>query len=121
MKQKQLKRSDHLVPHTESSLMQLNRYIGRADMLLGIGLNAARQDPPISHLFPEELGVINKQRSGNCEPTKQELAQTFEFWIISNWLRDLLKNFSIFLDHLYNEIYCIAQFWRAFSRQTKKA
>ena len=84
----------------------LRKGIRRADVFMGIGLNAAAHDPPISHLLaPEGLHNIRLVKEELTDPEKAHVAAEFGKWVRTNGLRELIETFSIFLHRLYMPVF----------------
>ena len=65
----------------------LRKGIRRADVFMGIGLNAAAHDPPISHLLaPEGLHNIRLVKEELTDPEKAHVAAEFGKWVRTNGL-----------------------------------
>lgn len=86
----------------------LRKGIRRADVFMGIGLNAAANDPPISHLLaPEGLHNIRLVKEELTDEEKAHVAAEFGKWVCTNGLRELIETFSIFLHRLYIPLFVI--------------
>ena len=77
-----------------------NRGVRRASIFMGIGTNAVRMAPPISHVLdgraqyrfvPDEVP----------DETRQHFGEEFQGWIISNGLRELIDTYSLFLTECF--------------------
>lgn len=80
----------------------LRRGVWRADIFMGIGLNAAEQDPPPSHILAPETGfAIHLVKQNLTKPETAHVATEFGKWVRANGLRELLETFSSFMHKLY--------------------
>lgn len=80
----------------------LRKGVRRADVFMGIGLNAAAYDPPISHILaPEGLHDIRLVKEELTDEEKAHVASEFGKWVRTNGLRELIETYSIFLHRLY--------------------
>lgn len=83
-------------------LETLRRGIRRADVFMGMGLNAAEQHPPPSHILAPEVGhTIQLVKQNLTGHEKTHVAAEFGKWVIANGLRELLETFSIFMHQIY--------------------
>lgn len=87
-------------------LETLNRGIRRADVFLGVGVNAAEHTPPISHVL-ETQGLHNIQfvPTALSDQEKSHIAEEFGIWIRANGMRDLLETFSVFMLEIYTAVF----------------
>lgn len=86
----------------------LRKGVRRADVFLGVGLNAASHDPRLSHLLvPDNFMHIHLVKQQLTDEEKVHVADEFDKWIRANGLRDLIETFSIFLHRLYVPLYQI--------------
>lgn len=86
----------------------LRKGVRRADVFLGVGLNAATHQPPISHVLPSEGGLqiqLTKEELNAAE--KEHVSHEFGKWIVANGLRELLDTFSNFMSRLYIFLYLL--------------
>ena len=84
----------------------LRNGVRRADVFMGIGLNAAEANPPISHMLsPDNLHHIRLVKSDLTPQEKSHVASEFGKWIRANGLRELVETLSLFLDKLYVSIF----------------
>ncbi|MDI1343392.1 MAG: hypothetical protein PSV22_04720, partial [Pseudolabrys sp.] len=84
--------------------------VRRADVFMGVGLNASEQDPSISHvLFRDQDNVpqIRLVKEELNDDEKKHVAKEFGKWVRANGLRELLETFSIFMLELYRIIFLI--------------
>lgn len=82
--------------------------VRRADVFMGIGLNAASHDPPISHvLAPDGHHHINLVKEQLGPDEQAHVAAEFGKWVRSNGLRELIETFSIYLDRLYVPLFIL--------------
>jgi len=82
--------------------------VRRADVFMGIGLNAAEADPAISHvLSPDNLHHINLVKTDLTAEEKAHVASEFGKWVRANGLRELIETVSLFLDKLYLPLFAI--------------
>lgn len=87
-------------------LETLQRGIHRADIFMGIGMNAAEQQPPISHvLAPDGRFHIELVKQNLSEDERAHVAVEFGKWVTSNGLRELIETFSIFLHQIYTALH----------------
>jgi len=88
----------------------LAKGVRRADLFMGIGLNASTHQPPISHNLIAESGIqIQLTKDVLSENEIMHVNEEFGKWIISNGLRELLETFSIFLNGVYYVIYILSK------------
>jgi hypothetical protein len=86
----------------------LRNGVRRADVFMGIGLNAAEADPAISHvLSPDNLHHINLVKTDLTAEEKTHVASEFGKWVRANGLRELIETVSLFLDKLYLPLFAI--------------
>ncbi len=84
--------------------------VRRADVFMGIGVNASVVDPPISHvLSPGGMHHINLVKTDLTMEEKTHVADEFGKWIRANGLRELTETFSLFLDQLYQPLFIMQQ------------
>ncbi|MEQ8393494.1 MAG: hypothetical protein RIB30_21100 [Thalassospira sp.] len=87
----------------------LRNGITRADLFMGIGLNASTHQPAISHNLTNNSGIhIQFTKETLTDDETKHVNEEFGKWIISNGLRELLETFSIFLLNLYIAVYLLA-------------
>lgn len=80
----------------------LRKGIRRADVFMGIGLNAATHDPPVSHILaPEGPHHIRLVKEELTDEERAHVAAEFGKWVRTNGMRELIETFSIFLHRLY--------------------
>lgn len=83
-------------------LEALRRGVRRADVFMGVGLNAAELQPPVSHILaPEKMFVIHLVKQELSDKEKAHVAEGFGKWVKANGLRELLESFSVYLHALY--------------------
>lgn len=83
-------------------LETLRRGVRRADVVMGIGLNAASHDPPISHILaPEKPLVIHLVKEQLSGQEKAHVSAEFAKWVKASGLRELMETFSVYLLQLY--------------------
>jgi len=88
----------------------LRKGVRRADIFMGIGLNASAHDPAISHVLAAEgFHHINLVKEELSAEEKAHVALEFGKWVRSNGLRELIETFSIFCDHLYAALFIMQQ------------
>lgn len=86
----------------------LRNGIRRADVFMGIGLNAAEADPALSHvLSPDNLHHINLVKTNLTLEEKAHVAAEFGKWVRANGLRELIETVSLFLDKLYEPLFIV--------------
>lgn len=86
----------------------LRNGVRRADVFMGIGLNAAEADPAISHvLSPDNLHHINLVKTDLTAEEKTHVASQFGKWVRANGLRELIETVSLFLDKLYLPLFAM--------------
>lgn len=86
----------------------LQNGVRRADVFMGIGLNAAEVEPAISHvLSPDSLHQINLVKAELTAEEKTHVASEFGKWVRANGLRELIETVSLFLDKLYVPLFAI--------------
>lgn len=84
----------------------LRNGVRRADVFMGIGLNAAEAQPTISHVLShQELHQINLVKAELTAEEKTHVASEFGKWICANGLRELIETVSLFLDKLYPPLF----------------
>jgi len=89
-------------------LETLRRGVRRADVFMGVGLNSAEHNPPISHILaPTSQYHIQLVKEHLSDKEKVHVAHEFGKWITTNGLRELLETFSIFLFEIYSAAYLI--------------
>lgn len=76
------------------------RGVRRATVFMGIGTNAARNDPPISHVLDDKAQFVVVPPEISAESQRAFLSE-FENWIIASGFRELIETFSVFLLELY--------------------
>jgi hypothetical protein len=79
----------------------LRKGVRRADVFMGIGLNAATHDPPVSHILAPEGLHIRLVKEDLTDVEKAHVAAEFGKWVCTNGLRELIETFSIFLHRVY--------------------
>lgn len=91
-------------------LETLRRGVRRSDVVMGVGLNAASQTPPISHILaPEKPHVIHLVKQDLTDAEKVHVAEEFAKWVKANGLRELMETFSVYLHQLYLVLYQLLQ------------
>ena len=69
---------------------------------MGIGINAAAHEPPISHILAREgLNDIHLVKAELSDEEKAHVAEEFGKWVRTNGMRELIETFSIFLHRVY--------------------
>lgn len=88
----------------------LRKGVRRADVFMGIGLNAATQTPPVSHLLTTEGTYhINLVKGELTQEEQAHVAAEFGKWVRANGLRELIETFSIFSNRLYLALFLMHQ------------
>lgn len=88
----------------------LRKGIRRADVFMGIGLNAATHDPPVSHILaPEGPHHIRLVKEELTDEERAHVAAEFGKWVRTNGIRELIETFSIFLHRLYMPMFVMRQ------------
>ncbi|WFU01000.1 hypothetical protein QA648_12645 [Rhizobium sp. CB3171] len=88
----------------------LHTGITRADMFMGIGMNAAEHDPPISHvLVPDTFHHITLVKEDLAPDEAKHVAEEYAKWTRASGLRKLLETFSVYLLEVYWVLDLIAQ------------
>lgn len=88
----------------------LRNGVRRADVFMGVGLNAAEHDPPISHLLAVDgAHSIRLVKEELTDEEKAHVAAEFGKWVRTNGLRELIETFSIFLHRLYVPLFVIGR------------
>lgn len=80
-----------------------NVWIRRASVFMGIGANAARIQPPISHVLDDRAQFHFTTQT----PTEKEaklFVSEFDVWVVANGLRELVEGHSTFLDAVYGRV-----------------
>ncbi|WP_321337163.1 hypothetical protein [Breoghania sp.] len=86
----------------------LRNGVRRADVFMGIGLNAAEADPAVSHvLSPDNLHHIKLVKTDLSPEEKAHVATEFGKWVRANGLRELIETVSLFLDNLYQPLFAM--------------
>lgn len=100
----------------------IRRGVRRADVFLGVGLNASAQDPPISHILAQDSQWprirLVKQELNDQE--KKHVAEEFGKWVRANGLRELLETFSVFLHRLYGTVFLIKRHQQQLDKKFNK-
>lgn len=100
----------HISINLDDVLDLLRNGVRRADVFMGIGLNAAVHDPPISHLLATNgLHNIRLVKEDLTPEERIHVAAEFGKWIRANGLRELIETFSLFLDRLYLPLFLITK------------
>jgi len=80
----------------------LRKGVRRADIFMGIGLNAAAHEPSISHVLATEgFHHINLVKDKLTPQEQEHVSLEFGKWIRANGLRELIETFQLFCDQLY--------------------
>ena len=75
---------------------------------MGLGLNAADHDPPISHvLAPKQQQDIRIVKAELNVAEREHVIHEFSKWIRINGLRDLIETVSIFMDRIYIPLFIL--------------
>jgi hypothetical protein len=82
-----------------------NRGIRRASVFMGIGTNAARQVPRVSHVLEGSPFVVVP--SAVSEEVQSQFSDTFEQWVVSNGLREIVETLSSFLIEAFKGAYIL--------------
>ncbi len=99
-----------LVLNLDNVIEILRKGVRRADVFMGIGLNAAGHTPPISHLLTTEgIHRINLIKEELTPEEQVHVALEFGKWVRANGLRELIETFSIFSDRLYLALFLMHQ------------
>jgi hypothetical protein len=102
-------------------LETLRKGVRRADVFLGVGLNAAEHNPPISHLLSQDgMQKILLVKEELNESEKAHVAKEFGKWIRANGIRELLETFSIFMFELYSIMFLVRQHQKQLDRKFNK-
>ena len=80
--------------------------IRRASIFMGIATNAARIDPPVSHVLDDKTQFIVVP-SEISEASRKLLIEEFESWNIGNAFREIVETFSLFLSEAYGIIHIV--------------
>jgi hypothetical protein len=73
---------------------------------MGMGLNAAEHDPPLSHILaPDTVFAIHLVKETLTDAEKAHVAAEFGKWVRANGLRELLETFSTFMHELYTVLF----------------
>jgi hypothetical protein len=92
-------------------LEKLRRGIRRSDVFMGIGLNAAEQNPQISHILAaDSIHTIRLVKEQLTDDEKTHVAREFGKWVRGNGLRELLETFSIFMLELYTIVHFLLRY-----------
>jgi hypothetical protein len=92
-------------------LETLRRGVRRADVFMGIGLNAAEQTPPPSHILAPETGhTLHLVKQELTEAETAHVAAEFGKWVRANGLRELMETFSIYMHELYAANFVLLKF-----------
>ncbi|PDS54676.1 hypothetical protein CO663_33860 [Rhizobium anhuiense] len=86
----------------------LDSGIRRADVFMGVGLNASEQVPPISHVLSRDTGpgvILVKEELSDQE--RSDVANEFGKWVRANGIRELLETFSVYLTEIYNVVFMV--------------
>jgi len=99
----------------------LRKGVRRSDVFMGVGLNSAEHQPPISHILAQEgkqqIHLVKQELTDN---EKIHVAKEFGKWIQSNGLREILESFSIFLNELYLAVFLIRYSRKELDREFNK-
>jgi hypothetical protein len=74
--------------------------IRRASVFMGVGVNAAKIDPALSHALDDRTQFVVLPPSA-LEDDKRRIVTEFESWVIANGLRDMVEAFSLFLNEVF--------------------
>ena len=86
----------------------LRNGVRRADVFMGIGLNAAEAEPAVSHvLSPDSPHHISLVKTDLTAEEKSHVASEFGKWVRANGLRELTETMSLFLDKLYLPLFAM--------------
>lgn len=89
-------------------LETLRKGVRRADVFMGIGVNASEHTPPISHLLAtDKIQQIHLVKVELTDDEKAHVAHEFGKWSRANGLRELLETFSVFMHELYSIMFLI--------------
>lgn len=92
----------HIKVNLDAIVEVLRKGVRRADIFMGIGLNAATHEPPISHVLATEgFKHINLVKEELSPEEQAHVALEFGKWVRASGLRELIEAFSIFCDQLY--------------------
>lgn len=92
-------------------LETLRRGVRRSDVFMGIGLNAAENNPPVSHILaPDNVHTIHLVKENLTDQEKEHVAREFGKWVRANGLRELLETFSIFMFELYQVVFYLLRY-----------
>lgn len=84
----------------------LRKGVRRADIFMGIGLNASTHAPPISHVLATEgFHHINLVKDNLTQGEQDHVALEFGKWVRANGIRELIETFSVFCDQLYRALF----------------
>ena len=83
----------------------LNSGVRRADVFMGIGLNSAESDPPISHVLSLKGAGVQLVKTELTDQERASVAHEYGKWIRANGFRELLETFSIYLLRIYDLIW----------------
>lgn len=99
----------------------MRKGVRRADVLMGVGLNASELKPPISHLLSSvETPTIRLVKEKLNDAEKAHVALEFGKWVRTNGLRELLETFSIFMCELYRTVFLIRLHQKQLDRKFNK-
>jgi hypothetical protein len=85
-----------------------NIWIRRASIFMGIGSNAARVEPTISHLLSDRMQYVFATPNPTAEEARH-FVEEFEVWVIANGLRELVEGHALFLDHVFGPFQLITR------------
>lgn len=84
----------------------LRKGVRRADIFMGIGLNASTNAPPISHVLATEgFHHINLVKDNLTQGEQEHVALEFGKWVRASGIRELIETFSVFCDQLYRALF----------------
>lgn len=99
-----------IILNLDDDIEILRTGVRRADIFMGVGLNAAENTPPISHLLAtESIHVIDLVKKNLTPDEQTHVNLEFAKWIRANGLRELVETFAIFSDRLYIALFLMSQ------------
>ena len=79
----------------------------RASIFLGLGSNAAKASPPLSHVMDSRVQYILVPPDPAPE-LKEKFLEEFEVWVIANGLRELVEGYSTFLRNAHSAAFIVS-------------
>jgi len=85
----------------------LENGVRRADVFMGLGLNASEHQPAISHVLAHQGPKIELVKEELTVDEREVVGVEFGKWIKAAGLRELLETFQLFLTRVYHALYVV--------------